>query len=289
MIIHSGGIACPSCLKTSMNALEDSYSVICLKCDKKNTEKYEKNQYMDDNLKITIKNHKDNGRELLIYGYIRVLWISHCLIYGVDYNSRFPSKDVIQCIMSWLAINESFAKSGTENKKLIKYTNCNQCIERISNDGIDVCHIYGTSSIKAPALKKWKFQIRKTEEIEPYLIIGIVNENKINEIGTFLGSVFNQSPEFGFGVSWKDLSNRGLFYLKVNDIIIMTLDLKNSNNKYGSLKYEIYRNEAYLTTEEGDLISYYLPKYDKIDTKQTYKLAVAMYNRDKITLLEEWW
>ena len=285
--MNCGNIACSLCLKTSMNEQDNSYFVICNVCIQKEVNRKEAMgifDEMDETLKNIVENHKDNGRELLIYGYIRVLWISHCLIYGNNYNSRFPSNDVIQCIISWLFINESFDKNWTMNKypNLIKFTNCNQCIQRVSNENVDVCHIYGTTKINMGMTKIWKFKVIEMENDKPNFIIGIVKQNKINEIGTFLGRKFNDSFEYGFGLNFNDIFN---FDIKINDIIIMTFN----QTIEGRLKYCIYRNQKCITNGWNFRNAMNKSGLNKIYCKETCKLAIAMTGKDKISLVEEWW
>eukprot|EP01084_Bolivina_argentea_P243893 408737_1 len=91
-----GTICCQRCIETTMDSETNTYTVICGPCDQK--KKKQAANFMSANLMKIVKNHKHNGRELLVYGYIRVLWVLHCLLHDFDYTSRFPSNDVVQCI-----------------------------------------------------------------------------------------------------------------------------------------------------------------------------------------------
>lgn len=270
-----------------MNIQDDSYSVVCVGCIEKEINRKEQMDIfdeMDETLKYIVKNHKNDGRELLIYGYIRILWVSHCLVYGNNYNSRFPSNDVIQCMIQWLFINESFDKIHAINKypNLIKFTNSNQCIERLSNENIDICHIYGKTEINMGMTKIWKFKVIKMEQNVANFTIGIVKKDKIKEIGTFLGRKFNDCLDYGFGLNFKDIND---FDIKINDIIIMTF----IQSIRGSLKYRIYRNQKCITNGWNFRNAMNKAGLNNIYCKDTCKLAVAMTGKDKITLLEQWW
>eukprot|EP01084_Bolivina_argentea_P226667 382849_1 len=195
-----GIIGCRLCVKKTINTNTNSYTIICKICDAKNNTKTA--NYMGKNLMKIVKNHKHNGRELLVLGYIRVLWISHCLLYDFDYTSRFPSNDVIQYIIQWLYIHESFDKTRID--KTIKLTNANQCIKHTYVNDETVSHIFGTSSIRSPGYKTWKFQLLDfdtTHLNQANFVLGIVIANKMDKIGTFSVSMFNESDEFGYGTS----------------------------------------------------------------------------------------
>eukprot|EP01083_Nonionella_stella_P068287 181217_1 len=285
-----GTVTCPLCVIVKTDESLNTYTTTCKPCNK------EQQQLSTDsigsNLTQIVKNHKDNGRQLLVNGYIRVLWVAHCLLNDTAFNSRVPSTDVIQCIISWLYIKESFDTANTD--KRIRLTNCNQCIERVSlssESDPDVAHAFGTSSICFPAVKIWKLQIKSM-----HFILGIVNENKIDTIQTFVGSVFNEHSTFGYGINIIGVASERL---QVGDVIVMILELGRTIASYnddnedaqlrsniGLLKYKVYRKNSNKLPLAYSIIDV---KQIHVDIKNTYKLAVAMHHKDKLTLLEEWW
>merc|ERR1712173_483245 len=182
---------------------------------------------MSESLFNIIKNHRDSGREFLVAGYIRNLWTLNSLMDDDDYTSRYPSTDVIQCIVSWLPRSDSFDSSNVD--QTIKLTNNNQCVEKMSSTTM-YSHVYGTSVLKYPFDKTWRFQIKSCERETVDIVFGIADAAHIDQNAQFDTIAYG----YGFRVPQK-------WMLQATDVIVVELRSPKDEARGTQLKISFYK------------------------------------------------
>eukprot|EP01084_Bolivina_argentea_P210417 358151_1 len=153
--------------------------------------------------------------------------------------------DLIELITIWYGTIDYWNINNTHSSyKFIKYNN--SIIRNKSYDGL-CYHTYGSLKITKSDIKIWKLQLLSMDNLCTDLtpLIGIINNKKIdsNLNGDFCDIINN-----GYGIScfkgckyYKQI--QGFSYgsqIKINDIIIMELNMTNPKNC--TLTYKINRN-----------------------------------------------
>ena len=223
---------------------------------------------MADKLRL---HHKEKA-ELGVYGYMREnINKIKCI--------RMP-QDLVQLITIWYGTIDYWDMDSMHATYAVNEEN-NGIQRRALYDGLSY-QSYGSLNIKAGDIKLWKLQLL---DIDPLCsaattLFGIIEDQKVD---ANLDGDFCDRIHHGYGVSFFKGRKyhkiiQGFGYAEsaqINDIIIMELDMTNPQNC--TLKYKINRN--------GTVTDYGFA-FQKIDPNKQWRLAIGMYYRDNVRLIQ---
>ena len=219
--------------------------------------------------------YQDSKEELAVWGYIRQ--------YFASINDTLPPDDIVSLFVAWIRFLDSFDQNkihkdiefDPDNDKKFKR-------DKYSNDTF--ASVVGTIIVEKGMKHAWKFRVDAEE-----VLVGIMNDTKIassKEIGDF-SSKFHEGYGLQTGTYYayhdKGVDGHGFLggYMKqfqsaLPMIIIMELDMTQTVNNKGVLKY-IVHNERKQDVEEIRTDGEYTNiAYDNIDIDTKYRLAIGI-------------
>ena len=193
---------------------------------------------------------------------------------------KMPS-DLVELITIWFGTKDYWDLNNI-HPSFVESEDNDKCITRSTiYDGL--CYqSFGSLDIKYGDLKVWKLRLLNVDKMcaASTSLIGIIDSSQVN---AGLKGDFCDKTNNGYGVSFYKgrkyyKTIQGFKYaeqIEINDLIIMELDMTNKENC--TLRYKLNRN---------GMVTDYGYAFQKINPNIQWKLAIAMYYRDHIQLIQ---
>ena len=225
--------------------------------------------------------------ELLVYGYIKE--------YHKANNMDLPPNDLILLFVSWIRLMDTFDKNMIPEDIVFDPEIDTKFKREATNKFLSDAYasVIGTFVVTKGIKQNWTFKVHGK-----YPLIGIINENTIksNKIIKDFTDEFHNGYGIQIAGDWhffhgNEYDYDGSLTKYVNQfqlyprpvIITMQLDMTQTENKNGILKYIIHnemREDIKQIRTDGEYTNI---AYDNIDINNKYRLAFAISNNEADT------